>query len=245
MGTIAAPRELALLDRVERVSRRSIIVGAISCGAGALLLAGLSSDPAAVILGGAAIIAGPPLTLPGGEQITKQALGFYVALIGLFLVVFPLAHHWGLAHVGEILGWVGVIVGPVFLVYALRAMKIPPAARNSLGEPTFDVHLEISVRRGYGGIPYTEARLWRTDSHVRPALAQFGWQMSTPVIALDKVGAKVHGAPVNGAVVVVSSVEAVLVGRVKRSHFGEHPSPRKPVSPLVAWLSKPRSLRLR
>jgi hypothetical protein len=155
-----------------------------------------------------------------------------------------LAHHWDLALAGRIFGWVGVIVGPVFLVYALRAKRILPAALDSLKKPTFDVRLEINVYRGYG-LPYTMARLWRIDSLAPPVIAWFGWQMSSPVAAVDKAVAEVHGAPIKGAVVVVSSPEAVLVGRVKRSHFGEPASPPKPVSPLVAWLFKPRSLRLR
>jgi hypothetical protein len=141
------------------------------------------------------------------------------------------------------LSWVAVLLGPAAIWTGVKTSRMLPAARSTLKGPTFDARLEITVLRG--GMLSTMALLWRSDSPTPPPLAWFGWQLSEPqLVVVDKVPAKVYGAPTKRAVVVVSCPEAVLVGRVKRSHFGEVPSPPKPVSPLVAWLWKPRSLRL-
>lgn len=113
------------------------------------------------------------------------------------------------------------------------------SARDSLDGPTFDVRLEVEVRRGYAGAPYTEARLWRMDSDSGPPLVQFGWHQSTRTAALDKVPAQVHGVPMKGTAVAVSSSDMALIGRVRSSHFGEAPSPPREPSALVVWLWKP------
>lgn len=160
-------------------------------------------------------------------------------MIALFLVAMSLAHHWGFPHIGRILGWIGLIVGPIYAWGAFRLWQLLGSARDSLDGPTFDVRLEVEVRRGYAGAPYTEARLWRMDSDSGPPLVQFGWHQSTRTAALDKVPAQVHGVPMKGTAVAVSSSDMALIGRVRSSHFGEAPSPPREPSALVVWLWKP------
>jgi hypothetical protein len=179
------------------------------------------------------------------QRFAKQAIGIYLALAAFWFIASPLVHGWGVDQVGQMLSWIAVLLGPAFIWIGVKTSRMVPVARSALSGPAFDVRLEIKVLRGYGGMPNTMPLLWRSDSVTPPPLAWFGWQLSEPqLVALDKVPAKVYGAPTKRAVVVVSCPEAVLMGRVKRSHFGEPPSPPKPVSPLVAWLWKPRSVRL-
>jgi hypothetical protein len=111
--------------------------------------------------------------------------------------------------------------------------------------PVLDARLQITLRKGYGGLPYTTAQLWPADPEAPSLLARFGSQYSAPrLIAMDKAPAKIHGTPNKGGVVVVTCPQAVLVGRIGLSHFGDQRAPR-PVSPLTAWLTKPRTLRPR
>jgi hypothetical protein len=231
-----------LLERVEGRVRQLLGVGAVVGLASVALLSGLSEIPAGVAFGGIAVVGGPVVILWGREDVARQALGIYLALVALFVLAQPLAHHWSLAHVGRILGWVGVIVGPAFIWSALRGWSVPSAARHALEGPTSDVGLEVNLRRGYGGSPYASARLWQLDSGPSMPLAQFGWLQVEPIVAADKVPAKAYGVPSRGAVVLVSSSDTVLVGRVRRSHLGESAVAGRP-SRLVAWLWKPRSLR--
>jgi hypothetical protein len=236
----------ALLDRTQANARRLLAVGLTAFLVGALLLEGLLSSSLAVVFGGAVVLGGPlVILLRGGEQTTKQALPPYLAVIALFVVADSLAHHWGLSVVGRNLGWIGLIVGPIYAWGAFRSWQLLDPARNSLNGPTFDVRLEVQVRRGYAGAPYTEARLWRMDFDSGPPLVQFGWHQSTSTAEIDKVPAQVHGAPMKDAVVAVSSPGMTLIGRVRTSHFGEKPSPPRKPSALIAWLWKPRSLRIR
>jgi hypothetical protein len=233
----------ALLEALEVSVRRLVAVAFVACLAGALLLAGLSSNPIAVVLGGAIVLAGPML-LTGKELSFKQALPGFLALL-FFLVVMPVSHDWDLSKVGRIIGTIDLFLGPCLVWAAWRSWRLLASARASLDGPVFDVRLQIEVRRGYAGIPYTEARLWRLDSDAEPPLVQFGFHRSTRIAELNKVPAQVHGTPMKGTVVAVSSPEAALIGRVRRSHFGEAVSPPKAPSALVAWLWKPRSLRIR
>lgn len=236
----------ALLDRTEENARRLLAVGLIASLVGGLLLLGLSSSSLAVVLGGAVVIGGPlMIALRNGEYTTRQALVPYLVVMGLFLVASPLAHHWGLSHVGRVLGWVGLLIGPIYAWAAFRSWKLLGLARASLAGPVYDVRLEVEVRRGYAGVPYTEARLWRTDSEAGIPLVQFGLHQTTRIVAVNKAPAQVHGAPVKGSVVAVSSPDITVIGRVQRSHFGEEPTPPKKPSALAAWLWKPRSLRIR
>lgn len=251
----AHSRELALLDTLEERARRYLILGAMATALGVLLFAGLSTSPVAVAVA-AVVVVGAPLSQfwdDRTERRTKQAIGILLAVMAFWLVLQPLSNGWGAADLGRILRWVLLLFGPLYIWAGLSAPRYLPAARSSLSQPTYDALLEIDILRGYGGIPYTQARLWPSDTALLPGagqvaspLAQFRWQASEPqLVAVEKAPAKVHGAPTKGAVVVVSCPEAVLVGRVKRSHFGEPPSPPRAMSPVMAWLWKPRSLRLR
>jgi len=247
-------REVALLDKLEQRAKRYLLLGGLATAVGLLLFAGLSTNPVAVAVAAVTAVV-VPLTQfwdDRTERRSKQAIGLFLAVMAFWLVVQPLSHGWGIADLGNTVRWVLLLLGSVYGWRGLSSLRYIPLARSSLSKPAYDVRLEIQILRGYGGIPYTQARLWPPDPAMLPAegqvahpLAQFSWQASEPqIVALDGVPAKVHGAPTNGAVVVVSSQEAVLVGRVKRSHFGESPSAPKPMSPLVAWLWKPRHLRV-
>jgi hypothetical protein len=236
----------ALLDRTEEHSQRLLMIGLIASLAGALLLMGFSSDSLAVVVGGAVVLGGPLLIfLKSGEQTAKQAVPPYLAVIALFLVADSLAHHWGLSVVGRNLGWIGLLEGLIYTWAAFRSWQLLGPARDSLNGPAFDVRLEVQVRRGYVGAPYTDARLWRMDSDSGPPLAQFGVHWSTRTDAIDKVPAQVHSMPLKGSVVAVSTPDMALIGRIRNSHFAEPPSPPRAPSALVAWLWKPRSLRIR
>jgi hypothetical protein len=238
------PRELAMLNKIEARAHLNVKMGAVAFGAGLLLLAGLSSSPVGVALGGIAITGGPIVLLwdERGGGLAKQGIGIYLALISFWLV-YPVVHGSGVKGVGVILSWAGLVIGLGLAWRGLRASNLLKLARTSLVGEAFDVCLEIRVRRAYGGQPTTSAFLWGDDSEM--PLAWFDWQMSQPqLVAVDKTPAKVYGAPTRGAVVVVSCPQAIVAGRVKRSHFGESSSPPQPVSPLTAWLWKPRSLRL-
>jgi hypothetical protein len=236
-----------MLDKVEERAKLYIKVGALGLLVGLLLFAGLSSSPVGVVIGVIAVVGAPFLLLLDERmgRLAKQAIGVYLAFGVFWLIAFPLAHRWGVDRVGQVLSWVGVFLGLAFIWIGVKTLRMLPAARSTLDGPIFDVRLEIKVLRGYGGMPNTMALLWRSDSAEPPPLASFSWQLSEPqLVAVDKVPATVYGAPTKRAVVVVSSSEVALVGRVKRSHFGESQPPAKPVSPLIAWLWKPRSLRL-
>jgi hypothetical protein len=237
-------RELAMLDKIEARARLRIKMGVVACIAGLLLLAGLSSSPIGVALGGVAVMGGPIVLLWGERagRLAKHGIWIYLALMAFWLA-YPVVHGSGVEGVGVILGWAGLVVGLGLAGRGLRASSLLSVARSSLNEQAFDVRLEIRVRRAYGGQPITSALIWGEDSAT--PLAWFDWQMSEPeLVAVDKAPAKVYGAPTKRAVVVVSCSQAVLAGHVKRSHFGESQSPAGPASPIIAWLWKPRSLRL-
>jgi hypothetical protein len=238
-------REQTMLDKIEARARLRIKVGAVAFVAGMLLLAGLSSSPVGVSLGAVAVLGGPVVLLwdERAQQLAKQGIGLYLALMA-FWVAYPVVHGSGVKGVGVILSWAGLVVGLGLAWRGIRASSLVGVARSSLNGQAFDLRLETRVRRAaYGGQPSTSALLWGDDSET--PLAWFDWQMSQPqLVAVDKTPAKVYGAPTRRAVVVVSCPQAIVAGRVKRSHFGESPSPPKPVSPLTAWLWKPRSLRL-
>jgi hypothetical protein len=244
----AAPsRETALLDAVEERAQWSIAMGVVAGLAGVLLLAGLSSSAVGVVFAGAAVIGSPLVLLVSNrtERRGKQSLGIYAALMVFWLVAQPLVHHEGVGQVGQILGWVGLIFCPAGLYGGWSALRLLPAARDALTAPVLDARLEITLHRGYGGLPYTTAQLWPADPATPLVLARFRSQYSAPrLIAADKLPAKIHGTPNRGQVVVVSCEQAVLVGRIGRSHFGEEHVPRR-TPPLIAWLIKPRSLRPR
>ncbi|MGN6257337.1 MAG: hypothetical protein ACTHN3_06270 [Solirubrobacterales bacterium] len=234
-----------MVNKIEARARLRIKMGAVAFIAGLLLLAGLSSSPVGVSLGGVAVLSGPVVLLwdERAQQLAKQGIRFYLALMAFWLA-YPVVHGSGVKGVGVILGWAGLVVGLGLAWQGIRASSLLGAARSSLNGQAFDLRLETRVRRAaYGGLPTSSALLWGDDPQT--PLAWFDWQMSQPqLVAVDKTPAKVYGAPTRGAVVVVSCPQAIVAGRVKRSHFGESSSPPQPVSPLTAWLWKPRSLRL-
>jgi len=259
-GAPAAPadsatysRELALLDKLEERAKRYLVAGVVASVLCLLLFAGLSTNPLAVTVAAVTVLGASLIRFwdDRTERRTKHAIGILLAVMAFWLVVQPLSHGWGVADLGNVLRWV-LLLGPLFILGGFSSLRYVPAARSSLSEPTYDVRLEIKILRGYGGIPYTQAQLWPSDRAMLPTegqvahpLAQFRWQASEPqLVTLGGVPAAVHRAPTNGAVVMVSCPQAVLVGRVKRSHFGDPPSPPKQMSPLMAWLWKPRSLRV-
>lgn len=252
-GSAAPFREVALLDKLEGRARRSVAVGGLATGLGVLLFTGLSTNSIVVVVAACTVVGVPLSQLWNDrtERQTKQAMAIILAVMAFWLVAQPLSHGWGIAELGWTLRWVLLILGPVFIWLGLSSQRYLPEARASLDQPTYDVRLEIKILRGYGFIPYAQARLWPSDPAMLPTegkvaqpLARFSWQASEPPLAaLNAVPAKVHRAPTKGAVVVVSCTEAVLVARVKRSHFGEPASPPRPMSPVMAWLWKPRSLR--
>jgi hypothetical protein len=218
-----------------------------------LLLTSLSANPVLVVVAACTVVGVPLSQLwdDRTERQTKQAMAIFLAVMAFWLVAQPLSHGRGIAELGWTLRWALLILGPVSIWRGLSYQRYLPEARASLDQPTYDVRLEIKILRGYGFIPYAQARLWPSDPAMLPTedkvaqpLAQFSWQAAEPaLISLNAVPAKVHRAPTTGAVVVVSCPEAVLVARVKRSHFGESASPPRPMSPVMAWLWKPRSLR--
>jgi len=212
--------ESILLERVGERAQSSIAMGALAGVVGGMLLTGLSSSDVGVLLGGGAVIAGPCLLVwrDRGEARGKQALLIFGALMAFLLVAQPLVHGMPMEQIGKMLGWVGLVFCPAGLYGGWIMLRDLPAARESLSAATFDARLEIVLRRGYGGIPHTTARLWPADS-ADATPARFSWQVSAPrYIALEKARASVHGEPRKGAVVVVSCPEAVLVGRISRSY---------------------------
>jgi hypothetical protein len=236
-------REQATLGTIEGRAKLRIKAGAVAFIVGVLLLAGLSSSPLAIAIGGVAVLGGPLLLLWGerAHQLAKQGIGIYLALIA-FWFAYALVHGTGVNGAGRIVCWAGILVGLGLAWRGMRASQLLGVARTSLTGPTYDVQLEIRVRRGYGGQPHTSALIWGVDPGT--PLAWFDWQMSEPeFVSMDKAPAKIFGTPVRRAVVVVSCPQAVVAGRIKRSHFGESASSES-VSPLVAWLWKPRSLRV-
>jgi hypothetical protein len=145
---------------------------------------------------------------------------------------------WGVAGVLLFAGLSTSAVGVVFS--AVMMFRLASAARKALAEPTVEARLEIMVgNTGYGGMPHESAMLLPAEP---TALATFGTFYAVPwLTAIDGVSAKVHGKPVKRALVVVSCPECALVGRIRRSNFGKAP---RPVSPMMAFLMKRRTLRL-
>ena len=240
---------------MEERARRYIVLGAVASGLGLLLFAGLSSRPVGVLLGVVAVIACPLSVFwdDRTERLTKRAILIFLAIMSFWLIAFPLAHGWGIDQVGRILRWVAILIGPSYAWVGLRSLRLLTSAHDSLRGPIYNVRVEAKILKSYGALTPSKApaRIWPSNSarlehrQIASPLAQFGWQqLSQPeLVQLDMVSAKVYGAPAKGAVVVVSCPKAVLVGRLKWSHFSE-PASSKPISPLLAWLFKPRSLRL-
>jgi hypothetical protein len=153
------------------------------------------------------------------ERATRWTLGgVAAAVIGAIL----LAGHL-LGHLGIVFGFVGVLGGPFFVFVGLSWFRLLPAAREALREVPLETRLEVQILKGgYGFSRSTKAQLWPigSDDHW---LAKFSetmhWQ--TPrLLTVNRVPARVYGAPTRGTTVVVSCQEGVVAGRIRRSQFG-------------------------
>jgi hypothetical protein len=132
-----------------------------------------------------------------------------------------------------------VLFFPIAMWGGRSLFRLASAARKALDEPTVEARLEIMVSNsGYGGMPHESAMLLPAEP---TGFATFGTFYAMPwLTAVGGVPAKVHGKPLKRAVVIVSCPECALVGRIQRSNFGKVP---RPVSPLMAFLMKRRTLR--
>ena len=164
-------------------------------------------------------------------------IGAVALVAGVLLLVSK-----ALGSVGALIGGVSVLVGPGLLWAAFRWSKVIPQARAALQTTPIEARLKVEVRRGYAAIPYTTGELWPTGIADRP-IAQFGTMTwcRPRFQAVHKTPARVYGAPVRGAAVVVSSPDNMLIGRVKRSQFGvDGPAPTMPRA--MRFLLKRRDL---
>lgn len=145
----------------------------------------------------------------------------------------------------RIIGGMGAFGGIPLFLSGLWWRRTLARARMALREPPQPTRLEVQVRRGYAGIPYTSAQLWPIEGGERP-VAQFGTNRCKPrTVGVDREPAQMYGIPTKRSVVVVSSQSSVIVGRIKRSHYGDDSPPRE-FSPfvraIVTFLLKPRRL---
>lgn len=128
-----------------------------------------------------------------------------------------------LGEVGVVFGGASVGFGLFLLWFGFAWLRLLPRARVAITIPPIDVRLE--TWRGIGfWRRFTNAQLWPKDSVTPPSLAQFSETMhwaKPRYMIIDKVPAKVYGYPIAGATVVASCPDGVVVGRIKRSHFGE------------------------
>lgn len=156
------------------------------------------------------------------DEMQRKAKQWIV--IGVVLVVvgaLVLAGNFG--EVGVIVGSVGVGFGLFLVWFGFVWLRLLPKARMALAIPPIDLGLE--TRRNIGLLRRTTfAQLWPKDAVHPPSLAQFSETMhwaKPRYMTVDKVPAKVYGYPIAGATVVASCPDGVVVGRIKRSHFGE------------------------
>lgn len=127
-----------------------------------------------------------------------------------------------LGHLGVIVGFVGIIGGPIFVSGGLGWFRLIPKAEQALKLPPQEVRLDVRlVQGGYGSRGYTMARLRPAGSGGR-TLAKFSstmhWQIPRYLIVTD-VPAQLYGVPRGGAVVVACCPQGVIAGRLKRSIF--------------------------
>lgn len=251
-------REMDVLNGLQARARRFIAFGCIAAFACLPLFTELSSNPVAVSFAGLAMVACPVALFwdDRAQRPARFAIAAVLFIFGFSLVLRPLVYGWRVEQIGEIVRWVALVAGLIYIWVGKRWLSLISAARESLRASTYDVRLETKILKGYGAAVPTmaAARLWPADRTMLPQqgeiaapLAQFrqSQQLSEPqLVNLSAVPAKVYGQPLKGAIVVVSSPEAVVLGRIKWSHFGEPISPPRPMSPLVAWLWKPRHVRV-
>lgn len=153
------------------------------------------------------------------QQKAKQWI-----VIGVVLaVVSSLVLAANLGEVGVVTGGAGLIFGLFLVWFGFAWLRLLPKARIALTLPPIDVRLQTWRGTGYWR-RFTNAQLWPKDSVHPPSLAQFSETMhwaKPRYLTVDKVPAKVYGYPIAGATAVASCPDGVVVGRIKRSHFGE------------------------
>jgi MFS family permease len=238
-------REAELLDHLEEHARWVISGGVVWGVAGGLLLAGLSTSAVGVGFSAAMMIgvAVASMWADAKGRRGRRQIAIFLLVMAFFLIAKPLADKSSVEQLGQGLGWCGVLFFPMAILGASSLFRLASAARKARDEPTVAARLEITVRNtGYGGMAHESAMLLPAEPTVSAALATFGTFYAVPwLTAVDGVPAEVHGEPVKRAVVIVSCPECALVGRIRRSNFGKVP---RPVSPLLAFLMKRRTLRL-
>ncbi len=142
--------------------------------------------------------------------------GVVSSVIGAGLLA---GHAFG--HLGVVVGFVGVIGGPMFVCMGLWWLWRLPAARDALKLPTLDVRLEVRLLRAGYGARYTNVEIWLPDSddHALAKLKEMMHWQTPKNLSVTRVPAKLHGVPTRGAMVVVSCQEGVVIGRIGQSHF--------------------------
>jgi len=237
-------REAELLEHLEEHARWANSVGVIWGAAGALLFAGLSASTVGVVLS-AVMMVGIVVASMWADAKGKHGrhqIAIFLLVTALWFIAKPKVDRLSVEQLGQILGWCGLLFVPIGLGGGRSLFRLASAARKSLDEPTVEARLEIAVRNtGYGGMPQGSAMLWPADPTATAGLATFSTFYSVPRLTdVSKVPVKVYGTPIKRAVVVASCPQCALVGRIQRSNFGKAP---RPMSPVMAWLMKPRSLR--
>jgi hypothetical protein len=155
------------------------------------------------------------------DEMRQRALRWIgVGAVVTLVAALILAGNW-LGETGVVIGGAGLIVGLFFVWFGFAWLRILPQARAALGESPTEARLETKRNPGVWKRS-TNAQLWPMDSAATPSLAQFSETLhwaKPRYLAVDKVPAKVYGRPTTGATVVVSCLDGVLAGRIKRSHL--------------------------
>jgi hypothetical protein len=238
-------RETSFLDDAERYIKQIISIGLILIITGSILLTGLSHSSIGVIIGGVIVGVSISVAIWNASEGIRRWWGPSMLAFWIISILIHGAEH--LIDIGEVVGWIAVIVGAGFELSGLPGLRALSKARESLKTSPIDARLKTELGRSYGGLPYKKAQLWPDDSGSSRVLAQFvGGQWSMPrYMTVDKVSAQVYGAPTRGEMVVVSCSEGMLFGRIGWSRYGREERPPGPFRSVVLrfleWLFKQRS----
>ena len=239
-------REAELLDHLEEHARWVISGGVVWGVAGGLLLAGLSTSAVGVGFSAAMMIgvAVASMWADAKGRRGRRQIAIFLLVMAFFLIAKPLADKSSVEQLGQGLGWCGVLFFPMAILGASSLFRLASAARKARDEPTVAARLEITVRNtGYGGMAHESGHAAARRAHgvrgardvrhlLRGAVAHPPW---------TGFRRRCTASRSKRAVVIVSCPECALVGRIRRSNFGKVP---RPVSPLLAFLMKRRTLRL-
>jgi hypothetical protein len=141
----------------------------------------------------------------------------------------------------RLFGGVGAFCGFGFVWGFVLYLRLLGQARESLKVPPLDLLLDRKFQLSKTGSAFP-ATLWTIDSQQRPLACFSSTQWSVPlVMTAGRVHARVYGAPLRGAVVVVSTADGVLAGRITFSRYGRDGLPGRPARGL-GWLFKPLRL---